>query len=56
MPQLVRERFDLKSGEQIVFIEKEGIIHLVPLKPIKQMRGIAKGTDTKAIRDEEDRF
>jgi AbrB family looped-hinge helix DNA binding protein len=56
IPQLVREKLDLKPGEQIVVIEKEGIIHLIPLKPIKQMRGFAKGTDTQAIRDEEDRF
>jgi AbrB family looped-hinge helix DNA binding protein len=56
IPQLVREKLDLKPGEQIVVIEKEGIIHLIPLKPIKQMRGFAKGTDTQVIRDEEDRF
>jgi AbrB family looped-hinge helix DNA binding protein len=56
IPQLVREKLDLKPGEQIVVIEKEGIIHLIPLKPIKQMRGFAKGIDTQAIRDEEDRF
>jgi AbrB family looped-hinge helix DNA binding protein len=56
IPQSVREKLNLKPGEQIVVIEKEGIIHLIPLKPIKQMRGFAKGTDTKAIREEEDRF
>ncbi len=56
IPQLVREKLDLKPGEQIVVIEKDGIIHLIPLKPIKQMRGFAKGADTQAIRDEEDRF
>ena len=56
IPQLVREKLDLKPGEQIVVMEKEGIIHLIPLKPIKQMRGFAKGADAQAIRDEEDRF
>jgi AbrB family looped-hinge helix DNA binding protein len=56
IPQSVREKLDLKPGEQIVVIEKEGIIHLIPLKPIKQMRGFAKGTDTQTIRDEEDRL
>ena len=56
IPQLVREKLNLKPGEQIVVIEKEGIIHLIPLKPIKQMRGFAKGTDTQTIRDEEDRL
>ena len=56
IPQLVRKKLDLKPGEQIVVIEKEGIIHLIPLKPIKQMRGFAKDADTKAIREEEDRI
>jgi AbrB family looped-hinge helix DNA binding protein len=56
IPQIVREKLDLKPGEQIVVIEKEGIIHLIPLKPIKQMRGFAKGADTHGIRDEEDRL
>ena len=56
IPKLVREKLDLKPGEQIVVIEKEGIIHLITLKPIKQMHGFVKGTDTQAIRDEEDRF
>lgn len=56
IPRDVREKLNLKAGEQIVIIEKAGIIHLVPQKPIKQMRGFVKGGDTQNIRDEEDRF
>ena len=56
IPREVREKLNLKAGEQIVIIEKAGIIHLVPQKPIKQMRGFVKGGDTQNIRDEEDRF
>ena len=56
IPREVRERLNLKPGEQIVMIEKAGIIHLIPQKPIKQMRGFVKSGDTKNIRDEEDRF
>jgi AbrB family looped-hinge helix DNA binding protein len=56
IPRDVREKLNLKAGEQIVMVEKAGIIHLVPQKPIKQMRGFVKGGDTRDIRDEEDRF
>ena len=47
---------DLKPGQKIVVVEKDGIVHLIPQKPIKEMRGFVKGTDTKKIRSEEDRF
>ena len=56
IPQNVREKLDLKPGQKIVVIEKDGVLYLVPQKPIKEMRGFAKGIDTGKIRDEEDRF
>ncbi len=56
IPREVREKLNLKPGEEIVMIEKAGVIHLVPQKPIKQMRGFVKGGDTKNIREEEDRL
>jgi len=56
IPREVREKLNLKPGEEIVMIVKAGVIHLVPQKPIKQMRGFIKGDDTKNIREEEDRL
>ena len=56
IPQDVRERIDLKPGQKIVVIEKDGVIHLIPQKPIREMRGFLKGIDTSQLRDEEDRF
>ena len=56
IPREVREKLNLKAGEEIVMVEKAGVIHLVPQKPIKQMRGFVKGGDARNIRDEEDRF
>jgi AbrB family looped-hinge helix DNA binding protein len=56
IPQDVRERIELKPGQDVVIIEKDGIIHVIPLKPMKEMRGFAKGIDTTNLRDEEDRF
>ena len=56
IPQDVREKIELKPGQKIVVIEKDGIVHLIPQKPIKEMRGFIKGMDTSQLRDEEDRF
>ena len=56
IPQDVREKIELKPGQKIVVVEKDGIVHLIPQKPIKEMRGFIKGMDTSQLRDEEDRF
>ncbi len=56
IPTEIRQKMGLKAGEEIVMIETAGVIHLVPQKPIKQMRGFVKGGDTQNIREEEERF
>jgi AbrB family looped-hinge helix DNA binding protein len=56
IPRDVREKLDLKPGQKIVVIEKGGVLHLIPQKPIKEMKGFVKGMDTSKLRDEEDRF
>ena len=42
----------LQPGQKVVVIEKDGVVHLVPLKPIKRTRGLAKGIDIRGIREE----
>jgi AbrB family looped-hinge helix DNA binding protein len=56
IPKEVREKLDLKAGEEIVMIMKAGVIHLIPQKPIKKMQGFVKGGDANNIREEEERF
>lgn len=56
IPQDVREKMDLKPGQKIIVIEKDGVVHLIPQRSIKEMRGFAKGVDTHKLRNEEDRF
>jgi AbrB family looped-hinge helix DNA binding protein len=56
IPQDVREKMELKPGQKIVVIEKDGVIHLIPQKSMKEMRGFVKGIDTSKLRNEEDRF
>jgi len=56
IPQDVREKIELKPGQKIVVIEKDGVVHLIPQRPVKEMRGFVKGIDTNKLRHEEDRF
>ena len=56
IPREVREKMNLKPGQKIVVIEKDGVVHLIPQRPMKEMRGFVKGVDTHKLRDEEDRF
>ena len=56
IPEEVRSRLKLQPGQKVVVIEKDGVVHLIPLRPIKETRGFAKGARTENIRDEHDRF
>lgn len=56
IPLEVREKMSLKPGQKVVVIEKDGIVHLIPEKPIQEMRGFVKGVTTENLREEEDRL
>ena len=54
IPREVRERIKLKPGQKLVVVEKDGIIRLVPVRLLKEMRGFVKGVSSKAVRDEDE--
>jgi len=56
IPQEVRKKMSLKPGQRVIVIEKDGVVHLIPEKPLKKMRGFVKGVTTENLREEEDRF
>jgi AbrB family looped-hinge helix DNA binding protein len=56
IPQEVRAKLKLQAGQKVVVIEKDGVVHLIPLKPIKDTRGLAKGAKADDIREEHDRL
>lgn len=56
IPKEIRERLKLKPKQQMILIEKDGVIHLLPDMPLQQLRGLLKGIGTDNIRDERDRF
>ncbi len=56
IPKEIRERYELKPGQQVALIDRDGYIALVPRRPISELRGIAKGSPTDDYRDETDRY
>ena len=53
IPKDVRESMGIKSGQKIQVLVYKNRIELIPLQPIKKLRGIAKGIDTPFKRDED---
>jgi AbrB family looped-hinge helix DNA binding protein len=52
IPSDVRHRLNLRPGQKVAVIEKDGVIHLVPIRPIKQLKGMAGKMTGKGLRDE----
>ncbi len=55
IPRDIRRRLDLMPGARLTVVEKGGILYLVPERPVEEMRGIARGTRRKALREKRDR-
>ena len=51
IPQSVREQLGLKPGARFSVIPLGDRIELVPIRPLRQLRGFAKGIDTAVKRD-----
>jgi AbrB family looped-hinge helix DNA binding protein len=51
IPQEVRNKMKIRPGERIQVFSFENRIELIPIRPIKEMRGFLKGIDTKIDRE-----
>lgn len=56
IPREVRESMKLKPGQKMGVLAYNGQIHLLPVKPIEELRGIARGMDTTIIDDPDRTF
>ena len=56
IPKKIRERLDLRPGQVVTLIARDGFINVVPQRPITELRGLVKGADTTGFRDKTDRF
>ena len=46
IPRKVREALGIRAGHKIQVVPYEDRIELIPLKPIRELRGALKGIDT----------
>ncbi len=53
IPKEVREAMGIHAGQKIQVITYQNRIELIPLKPMKEMRGFLKGMDTELQRDDD---
>jgi AbrB family looped-hinge helix DNA binding protein len=55
IPRAVRERLGIVAGQELQVIAIGDRIELVPIRPMRKMRGFLKGYDPSFQREEEDR-
>lgn len=51
IPRDIRETLGIVSGQKMQMIVYRNRIELIPLKPLREMRGFLKGIDTAVERD-----
>ena len=55
IPKAIREQLGLQAGQKFAVIAKGDVIELVPLRSLKDARGMFKGADPSAYRDRRNR-
>jgi AbrB family looped-hinge helix DNA binding protein len=55
IPEKLRQDANIKPGDRMVAIAKHGILQYVPVRPLKQTRGMILGLETEGLRDETER-
>lgn len=56
IPKEIRKSLDLRPGQKMIAIVKDGVVHLIPNKEITELRGFLKGMNIENIREEKERF
>ena len=53
IPKEVRESMGIVSGQKVQMLTYENRIELIPIKPIKELRGFLKEVNTVFVRDKD---
>ena len=56
IPKDVRRLIPLRSGQKLSIVVKEGVITLLPDRPLASSKGFLKGMKLEAIREKQDRL
>lgn len=51
IPKEIRQSLALKSGQKVEILRYENRIELIPIRPLRQLRGFLKGIKTNVERD-----
>jgi AbrB family looped-hinge helix DNA binding protein len=53
IPKAIRDRLKLSPGQKVHAVVHEDRIELIPVRPIRKMRGFLRGIDTEVVREED---
>lgn len=53
IPKEIRESMDIVSGQKVRIMAYCGRIEVIPLKPMKELRGLLRGIDANVARDQD---
>jgi AbrB family looped-hinge helix DNA binding protein len=53
IPKEIRESMGIVSGQKVQIMSYQGRIEVIPLKPMKEMKGFLKGIDTIVAKEED---
>jgi AbrB family looped-hinge helix DNA binding protein len=51
IPKGVREALGIWPGQEVAVLRYRGRVELIPIKPVKQMRGFLRGVDSTIERE-----
>jgi AbrB family looped-hinge helix DNA binding protein len=51
IPRRVRESLGIRPGQKVQVISYEDRIELIPVRPVREMRGFLEGIDTEVERE-----
>jgi len=54
IPEKLRKEAGIKPGDKMVAISKHKILHYVPVRALKDTKGMSLSLDVKELRDEND--
>ena len=56
IPKEVRRQVPLQTGQKLAVVVREGVIALLPDRPLSHLRGFLKGMRAGAVREKRDRL
>lgn len=53
IPKEIRESMGIVSGQKVQIMSYQGRIEIIPLRPMKEMKGFLEGIDTTIVREKD---